>query len=287
MNQLHHQNKLHSLPGQIMKINSGRFQEITALTRRQFLQMKRRPSSFIVGIIQPLIWLVLFSALFSKAPAGFLPQHSSYGNFIAAGLIVFTAFSGALNAGLPVMFDREFGFLNRILVAPLRSRSSVVLASVVHIGIISLIQSLVIMTAAFLLGYGWPVGLGMIVVLLTLSILTLGVTALSMGLAFALPGHIELLAITFLINLPLLFASTALAPLSFMPTPLQWLASFNPLTYAIEPIRFAYRSGLSLNTIVMESPYGAVNLAGCLLILTTLTVASLLLIRPMLHRKLT
>jgi len=287
MNQLHHQNKLHSLPGQIMKINSGRFQEITALTRRQFLQMKRRPSSFIVGIIQPLIWLVLFSALFSKAPAGFLPQHSSYGNFIAAGLIVFTAFSGALNAGLPVMFDREFGFLNRILVAPLRSRSSVVLASVVHIGIISLIQSLVIMTAAFLLGYGWPVGLGMIVVLLTLSILTLGVTALSMGLAFALPGHIELLAITFLINLPLLFASTALAPLSFMPTPLQWLASFNPLTYAIEPIRFAYRSGLSLNTIVMESPYGAVNLAGCLLILTTLTVASLLLVRPMLHRKLT
>lgn len=270
-----------------MKTNNGRFQEITALTRRQFLQMKRRPSSFIVGIIQPLIWLVLFSALFSKAPAGFLPQHSSYGNFIVAGLIVFTAFSGALNAGLPVMFDREFGFLNRILVAPLRSRSSVVLASVVHIGIISLIQSLVIMTAAFLLGYGWPVGLGIIVVLLTLSILTLGVTALSMGLAFALPGHIELLAITFLINLPLLFASTALAPLSFMPTPLQWLASFNPLTYAIEPIRFAYRSGLSLNTIVMETPYGAVNLAGCLLVLTTLTVASLLLVRPMLHRKLT
>jgi ABC-2 type transport system permease protein len=269
-----------------MKINSGRIQEIMALSRRQFLQMKRRPSSIVVGIIQPLIWLILFSALFSKAPAGFLPQHSSYGNFIAAGLIVFTAFSGALNAGLPVMFDREFGFLNRILVAPLRSRSSVVLASVIHIGTISLVQSLVIMTAAFLLGYGWPVGPGMIVVLLTLSILTLGVTALSMGLAFALPGHIELLAITFLINLPLLFASTALAPLSFMPVPLQWLATLNPLTYAIEPIRFAYRGKFSLDTIVMQAPYGAVSIAGCLWILMTLTVAILLLVRPMLHRKL-
>ena len=51
------------------------------------------------------------------------------GNFWGAGIIVFTAFAGALNAGLPVMFDREFGFLNRLLVAPLASRFSIVLAS--------------------------------------------------------------------------------------------------------------------------------------------------------------
>ena len=103
-------------------------QETLALTRRLFLQLARRPSTLVAGILQPLIWLILFSALFAKAPDGLLPGGSSYGRFLGAGVIVFTAFSGALNAGLPVMFDREFGFLNRLLVAPLRSRSSIVLS---------------------------------------------------------------------------------------------------------------------------------------------------------------
>lgn len=92
-------------------------QETSALTRRLFLQLQRRPSTLVAGVLQPLIWLVLFGALFSRAPEGLLPGGMSYGRFLGAGVIVFTAFSGALNAGLPVMFDREFGFLNRLLVA--------------------------------------------------------------------------------------------------------------------------------------------------------------------------
>lgn len=105
------------------------YQETFALTKRLFIQLKRRPSTLLAGILQPIIWLFLFGALFSKAPEGFLPGIESYGNFLGAGLIVFTAFSGALNSGLPLMFDREFGFLNRLLVAPLTSRLSIVLSS--------------------------------------------------------------------------------------------------------------------------------------------------------------
>ena len=92
-----------------------RLQEIKALTKRLFLQLIRRPSTLIAGILQPLIWLVLFGALFQNAPREFLPGGMDYGRFLGAGIIVFTAFSGALNAGLPLMFDREFGFLNRLL----------------------------------------------------------------------------------------------------------------------------------------------------------------------------
>jgi hypothetical protein len=133
------------------------------------LQLQRRPSTLVAGILQPLIWLVLFGALFAKAPAGLLPGGVSYGRFLGAGVIVFTAFSAALNAGLPVMFDREFGFLNRLLVAPLRSRFSIVLASVLYITSLSLVQSLAIMGAAWALGYGWPGGAGLLVVLGTPS----------------------------------------------------------------------------------------------------------------------
>ena len=108
-------------------------QEVFALTKRLFLQLIRRPSTLIAGVLQPLIWLILFGALFENAPVDFLPGGMEYGRFLGAGIIVFTAFSGALNAGLPVMFDREFGFLNRLLVAPLQSRSSIVVSSIVYI----------------------------------------------------------------------------------------------------------------------------------------------------------
>jgi ABC-2 type transport system permease protein len=261
-------------------------QETLALTRRLFVQLARRPSTLVAGVLQPLIWLILFGALFAKAPDGLLPGGVSYGRFLGAGVIVFTAFSGALNAGLPVMFDREFGFLNRLLVAPLRSRSSIVLASVLYITALSLLQSLAIMATAALLGYGWPGAGGLLLVLVTLLLLVFAVTALSLGLAFALPGHIELIAVIFVANLPLLFASTALAPLSFMPTWLGWLAALNPLTFAIEPIRAAYGGELSLSAVVLEAPYGSLNTATCLGVLTALALGLFLAIRPLLDRKL-
>ncbi|MFM7372918.1 MAG: ABC transporter permease, partial [Sphaerospermopsis kisseleviana] len=82
-------------------------QETLALTRRLFIQLQRRPSTLAAGIIQPVMWLVLFGALFQNAPQGLFGSTTNYGQFLAAGVIVFTAFAGALNAGLPVMFDRE------------------------------------------------------------------------------------------------------------------------------------------------------------------------------------
>ncbi len=261
-------------------------QETLALTRRLFLQLARRPSTLIAGVLQPVIWLILFGALFSNAPEELLPGGMSYGRFLGAGVIVFTAFSGALNAGLPVMFDREFGFLNRLLVAPLISRSSIVLASVIYITATTLIQCFSIMAMASFLGYGWPEPGGLLLTVLTLVILVFAVTAISLGLAFSLPGHIELIAVIFVVNLPLLFASTALAPISFMPAWLGWLATINPLTFAIEPIRAAYGGSVDLHTVLIHAPYGDVNGFGCLAILMGLSIGLFFLIRPMLNRKL-
>jgi ABC-2 type transport system permease protein len=116
-------------------------------------------------------------------------------------------------------------------------------------------------------------------------LLVLGVTALSLGLAFALPGHIELIAVIFVTNLPLLFASTALAPLSFMPPWLQVVASLNPLSYAIEPIRYIYTHGeWALSSVVMQAPFGQVTLGTALLVLTGFSTLALLSIRPLLRR---
>jgi ABC-2 type transport system permease protein len=260
-------------------------QETAALTRRLFIQLQRRPSTLLAGIIQPVMWLILFGALFQNAPQGFLGSTVSYSKFIGAGIIVFTAFGGALNAGLPVMFDREFGFLNRLLVAPLASRFSIVMASAIFITTLSAIQTVAIVAVSAFLGAGLPNASGLALMALIILLLVLGVTAISLGLAFSLPGHIELIAVIFVTNLPLLFASTALVPLSFMPTWLQWIASLNPLSYAIEPIRYVYlHPNWSLGSVVMQAPFGDVTLGVALLILLGFATIALLSIQPRLRR---
>ncbi len=263
------------------------WQETSALTKRLFIQLYRRPSTLIAGLIQPLMWLILFGALFENAPPVFLGTGTRYSQFVGAGIIVFTAFGGALNAGLPVMFDREFGFLNRLLVAPLVSRMSIVTASALFITSMSLLQTSLIITASAVLGTSLPNVAALGLVMAIILMLVVAVTAISLGLAFALKGHIELLAVIFVTNLPLLFASTALAPLSFMPTWLQTIACLNPLSYAIEPIRYAYRhADWGVNSVVMQSPWGAVSVWGCLMLLLGLDILVLVGIQPLLKRKL-
>ncbi|MEL6129711.1 MAG: ABC transporter permease [Cyanobacteria bacterium J06636_28] len=261
-------------------------QETLALTKRLFIQLQRRPSTLAAGIVQPLMWLILFGALFQNVPQGLFGDSVNYGQFIGAGIIVFTAFGGALNAGLPVMFDREFGFLNRLLVAPLVSRFSIVIASALFIAAMSLVQTAAIVALSAMLGAGLPsiTGLGLMVAIILM--LVLGVTAFSLGLAFALPGHIELIAVIFVTNLPLLFASTALVPLSFMPRWLSTIASLNPLSYAIEPIRYLYlHSDWTLGSTVMQSPWGDVSMGLSLLLLGVFCSGALALTYPLINRR--
>ena len=261
-------------------------QETIALTRRLFIQLKRRPTTLVAGVVQPLMWLILFGALFQNVPKGLFGESQNYGQFLGAGIIVFTAFAGALNAGLPVMFDREFGFLNRLLVAPLASRFSIVVASALFIATMSLIQTTAIVGLSAILGAGLPGPGGLLLMVLIVLMLVFGVTALSLGLAFALPGHIELLAVIFITNLPLLFASTALVPLSFMPAWLQVVASLNPLSYAIEPIRYIYlHPDWRFGSTVMEAPFADISLGLALGILLAFSLGALAIIRPLIGRR--
>ena len=261
-------------------------QETLAMTKRLFIQLWRRPSTLIAGIIQPFMWLILFGALFYNAPEGVFESNVNYAKFLSPGIIVFTAFSGALNAGLPVMFDREFGFLNRLLVAPLSSRYSIVASSTLYIVSLSLIQTGVIVISSSMLGAGVPNIIDLIGITIVVLLTVCGITGLSLGLAFALPGHIELIAVIFVINLPLLFASTALAPLSFMARWLQIIASLNPLTYAIEFIRYIYLYGnLSMDSIVFRNPFIEISGMGVLILLLGFDVLVLFSIQPLLRRR--
>ena len=212
-------------------------QEINYLITRLFLQTIRRPSSLISGIIQPLLWLILFGSLFQNAPVSLFNIDYKYGPFLSSGIIIFTSFTGSLNSGLPLVFDREFGFLNRLLVAPLISKNTIILSFSFFITCLTMIQTIIIMFCS-LQFFNYHLTYYKLITIATITLLiTSSISNISLGLAFILPGHIEFLAFILLINMPMLFGSTALAPLYFMPYWLQVISILNPLTYAIESIR--------------------------------------------------
>jgi len=262
-------------------------QEIYGLTKRLYLQILRKPSTFVVSMIQPLLWLFLFGSLFQNIPINLFTNDIRYEIFLSPGIIVFTSFNGAINAGLPLIFDREFGFLNRILISPLLMRDSLLISLLISIITTTVLQTFTmlgfnIITTKYLTNIQF-----LITVIQVIALITISVASISICLAFILPGHIEFLAILLLINLPILFSSTALAPLSFMPYWLQILSCLNPLTYAIEILRYMQSNinNINFSAKIIETVWLNLNFYQSIEILIIITIINSMLAKYIIKYK--
>jgi len=218
-------------------------QETWAMTRRWLHRLRREPMSITFSILQPLIWLLLFGNLFQKAAAipGMAP--GTYLAFMTAGVVVMTVLNSGLFGGVEIMFDKETGFLERLLVAPIHRSALIVSRFLFVIGITSL-QSLLILGLASLIGVPMATGIGGLAMTLIIGMmLGIGLIALSTSLAFVVKGHGPFFALIGFITLPLIFLSSALVPRSVMPDWMSFLALLNPMTYAIEGVRSLILTG--------------------------------------------
>jgi ABC-2 type transport system permease protein len=150
-------------------------------------------------------------------------------------VVLFTA----MFSGMSVVWDRRFGFLNKLLVAPI-SRGSIVLAKVLSSVTRSMIQVLLIFAVAF--AFGLQVGnafgvLDFLGVLVAVFLLSLGLTSLFLAVTMRIKSHETVVAVANLLNLPLTFASNALFPVRQMPQWLQTVAKLNPISYAADAVR--------------------------------------------------
>nr|YP_009392548.1 hypothetical protein [Caloglossa monosticha]ARW61110.1 hypothetical protein [Caloglossa monosticha] len=250
--------------------------ETKALIKRLYLQIYRKPSSTFASIIQSLLWLILFSALFHKAPINMIGKYNvKYFSFLSYGLIIFTAFTSSVNTGLPIIFDREFGFFNRLLISPLMYKSTILFSLLTYALTISLIQVVFILaTSIYVSKLVLPIN-NIITIINITCLVILNIANISITIGLILPGHIEFLAFTLLINLPALFSSTIIAPLNFMPYWLQIFACINPLTYATEIIRhICINKELAINIKIIENIWFQLNLAQSLTILIIINILS-------------
>nr|YP_009654437.1 hypothetical protein [Pleurostichidium falkenbergii]QCH39724.1 hypothetical protein [Pleurostichidium falkenbergii] len=271
------------VPKKQIKLHLNKYKtlnETKAIIKRLSLQSYRRPANLMISMIQPILWLTLFGALFHNAPIYLFEQYKiQYREFLNPGIIIFTSFNGAINAGLSIIFDREFGFLNRILVSPISNKSSVIYSCLIHTWLVATLQ---IITIIFFTTYksnnDIVFNIQQLIVSISVStIIISNVSVISICSALILPGHIEFIALTtLLINLPTLFTSTALAPLSFMPTWLQVTCCINPLTYAIEIIRsYSLNKSLALESEIIKTTLVNINVQQSILMLITINVISI------------
>nr|WMP11640.1 putative transport permease Ycf38 [Laurencia tasmanica] len=272
------------------KNKSIKYTEINAIVNRLYLQTYRRPSSIIIQLIQPLLWLILFGALFQNAPINLFGNENiniKYKEFLNPGIIIFTTFNSAINSGLPIIFDREYGFLNRILTSPIINKRSLIYSCIIHTCLITNLQVMIIILFNTFQVDKIPKIHELSTILITSTLVITNTSGISICSAFILPGHIEFIALTTLfINLPTLFISTALAPLSFMPYWLQIIVCMNPLTYAVEIIRQSKSVELiSLKTQIIDTIWFQIHVKESIIILLVVNIISFILVNKVIKYK--
>jgi ABC-2 type transport system permease protein len=209
------------------------------MTQRQFMAFLRQPAYLLITLIQPVIWLFLFGALFRKVVeiSGF--GSGSYLDFLVPGVIVMSAVSSNMWAGMGTLEEIERGTLNRFLITPVR-RSALMNANVVMQALTTAFQSVVIVLLGWLGGAHYPGGAaGLAVLIVVSSVLGTIFGAFSNALGMLVRERESIIGINSFLLLPLTFLSSAFMATTLMPHWMQVVARFNPVNWALEAGRAA------------------------------------------------
>ncbi len=208
---------------------------IYILWLRQMRRYVRSHSRVLGAVLQPLLFLLALGyglgSVYKRAGEG------SYLQFLVPGVIVQTILFSAVFWGMTILFDKRFGFLKELLVAPV-SRFRILLGSALGGATISLIQGLAVFIIALFLGFHPDNWLMLPVALLVTTFLSLMLTSLGAGIASMVEDFQGFQAINNFLIFPLFFLSSALYPLTQAPELLRLIATINPISYAVDALRY-------------------------------------------------
>jgi ABC-2 type transport system permease protein len=221
--------------------------ETIALTVRELKHWYRAKVQIFMMLIQPVVWLGLFGQAFPiKLPPAALNGAPDYMSYMSVGMLAVTTLFTCMFAGMSVVWDRRFGFLNKLRAAPI-PRGSIPVSRVIAAMIRAVISALMVLLIALIFthipglmgltvtsNFGVLNALGM---LLIMVLLATAFAAIFVAISLTIKTQETLFAVINLLNLPLMFASAALFPISGMPDWLQAVAKVNPLTLAVDGMR--------------------------------------------------
>ncbi|MCW4005402.1 MAG: ABC transporter permease [Candidatus Bathyarchaeota archaeon] len=204
---------------------------------REIKRFTRDRTRVISSLAQPLLWLVIFGAGFARH---FAAPGIDYQQYLFPGILGQTLLFTSMFMGISVIWDREFGFMKEILVAPI-SRFSMFMGKMLGDSTDALLQGAIVFAVGTALGIGInPVAFAACIPIMLL--ITFGLVSVGLTLASVMGSLESFGAIQTFINLPLFFLSGALFPINGplaqgVPAWMQIASAFNPLTYGIDALR--------------------------------------------------
>jgi ABC-2 type transport system permease protein len=214
-------------------------QSWSLLTGRYLRQLYRQPAVIAITLTQPVIWLLLFGALFKKVAE--LPGFGggSYITYLTPGVVIMTALFSSSWTGMSFIEDMDTGVMDRFLTAPV-PRGALIAASLAYQGVTTVVQSAIIIAIGWGIGAGFPGGAAGVAALIAVSVLiSLAMAGLSDGFALLVPQREALIGVSTLLVLPLTFLSGAFLSLRLVPGWIAGIARFNPVNWAATAGRFA------------------------------------------------
>ena len=224
-------------------------QVIYTLWLREMKWFIRGRMRIIMSVVQPFLWLAIVGLGISSAFT--LPGGQSYLNFMAPGIVGMTIIFSATMSGISVLWDKQFGFLKEILVAPV-SRTHIMLGKTLGGVTTSMIQGMVMLIAVAALGV-MPASLGALLqVLVFMALISLAFVSLGLAMASRIEDPIAFPAVINFLVLPLFFLSGALFPLATAPEWMKAVAYVNPLRYGVDGLRGAIIAPLAELPVVVD-----------------------------------
>ena len=227
---------------------SGLRQDLRAINvvwRREIIRFKSDRLRAITSLVQPVLFLfVLGTGLSSLASRG-MPPGVDFRTFIYPGILSMSVLFTAIFSAASIVWDREFGFLREMLVAPV-SRSAIVIGKCLGGATVATFQGIVILALAGLAHVPYNPIL-ILTVIGELLLLSFTLTAFGVMMAARITQIQAFMALTQMLVMPLFFLSGALYPLRSLPAWLTVLTRIDPITYAVYPMRQAVFSHLSVS----------------------------------------
>ena len=218
---------------------------INIVWRREIIRFKSDRLRAVTSLVQPVLFLfVLGTGLSSLASRG-MPPGVDFKTFIYPGVLSMSVLFTAIFSAASIVWDREFGFLREMLVAPV-SRSAIVIGKCLGGATVSTFQGIVILCLAGLAGVPYNPIL-ILTVIGELLLLSFTLTAFGVMMAARITQIQAFMALTQMLVMPLFFLSGALYPLRSLPAWLTVLTRFDPITYVVYPMRHAVFSHLSIS----------------------------------------
>jgi len=219
--------------------------------RREMIRFRRDRLRAVTSLIQPLLFLLVLGTGLSALAKGSLPPGVSFKSFIYPGVLAMSVMFTAIFSAASIVWDREFGFLREMLVAPV-SRSAIVVGKILGGATIATLQGVIMLALAGLADVPYnPVLLLTLVGQLFLLAFTL--TSFGVMMAARITQFQAFMALTQMLVMPLFFLSGALYPLRGLPAWLSVLTRLDPLTYIVYPMRHAVFTHLSLPPSAMQA----------------------------------